>query len=363
MNDEPTPITDHFGGAAAMLVTKRLGPPEPEEPRDLLAVMEFSGNGFTFELREADSVHKEYSDISRLKLKLPNSADIRKDGEISPKSIRDIKKQMRVIAGIINSQRNNGHNVFLRAVGTAALRDASNAAAIQDEIQNVIGDHIKFEIIDGLTEAALCAYGITNFYPHASGVVVDMGGGSTEFAVMKDGNIQNTASLGIGTASVLDAKRDTSVKAKDHIGEQLGELAEDFTNIETLYLSGGTFRNINKTICEAKGWDIKGEKPPEISISDYQDFIEGLISMKEEEWRDMPDNLTSRRINLPAALSLVKQLKKRFPEDVQIALTKIKTRDGLFRVMRDIMDAPGKNLLASIDFACKALVQDQPDLS
>jgi len=298
----------------------------------------------------------EYADISRIKVKLPNSSDIRKNGKISEKSIEKLKKELRVIAGIINSQRNNGHDIFLRAVGTAALRDAENADEIEQEIASIIGDEIIFEAIDGLAEAALCAYGITNFYPNANGVLVDMGGGSTEFAIIDNGKIRDRDSLSLGTASVSEAKRAPDQKAGKHVKNVLKPLNDNFKQHDTLFLSGGTFRNVNKMICEVNGCDIKSDPPPSIPLKQYRAFIKKLMAMSDAEWIEMPENLQSRRDFLSAANSLVKQLIKQFPENANVALTKTKTRDGLFRVMHDILEAPNANPTADINRGCELLL-------
>ena len=61
--------------------------------------------------------------------------------------------------------------------------------------------------------------------------------------------------------------------------------------------------------------------------------------MSEEEWADQPSNLGNRREFLPAALVVVERLEKMLPNGAEAALTKTKTRDGIFRSMEEELSA------------------------
>ena len=311
-------------------------------------IMKFSGNGFTFEIRRADKFDEKSDDVNRLKIKLPNSENIRTrpNNDIETKSIKKLKKNLHYIKGLINDLRHRNNNIYVKAIGTAALRDTSNAQVIQDMITAEIGKQIEFEIVEGDIEAALSAHAITLFYPKANGVVVDMGGGSTEFALLKNGEAKDTTSLSMGTGSIGSEEDPESF-----VKETMKSLPKKYKKIDTLFLSGGTFRNINKAICEDQLWDIKAEQPSEISLVDYKEFIKQLIKLDDLAWRDMPENLQNRREFLEQALEVVKRLEKTFPKNSKVALTKTKTRDGLFRFMYDLLVDPESNPEASVNKA------------
>ena len=292
-----------------------------------------------------------------MKVQMPNSENIRTrdDGGIDPKSIKDLKKSLHYIKGLINDLRHRDNNIFVKAIGTAALRDASNAKDIQDMISEEIGDQIEFEIVEGQVEAALSAHGITLFYPEASGLVVDMGGGSTEFALLENGDLKDTTSLNMGTGSI-GAEDDP----KGFVKDTFKGLPKAFRKVDKLFLSGGTFRNINKAICQANELNITSDPPPEISLSDYKQFVKGLSKLDDVGWRLMPDTLRKRRTFVRQALELVKRLEKKFPKDATVALTKTKTRDGLFRLMHDMHQAPEAHPEASVNWAFKPSDAEEP---
>lgn len=71
----------------------------------------------------------------------------------------------------------------IRAVGTNTLRLASNAGDFLERAQEALGHHI--EIIAGHEEARLIFVGVTHFLPpdDTQRLVIDIGGGSTEFII------------------------------------------------------------------------------------------------------------------------------------------------------------------------------------
>ncbi len=72
--------------------------------------------------------------------------------------------------------------VQLRIVATSAARDAANGGDFLDQVGEVIG--VRPEVLSGDDEAALCFAGATVGLEHEGSVmVVDIGGGSTEFSV------------------------------------------------------------------------------------------------------------------------------------------------------------------------------------
>ncbi|MDE2131753.1 MAG: exopolyphosphatase [Betaproteobacteria bacterium] len=89
----------------------------------------------------------------------------------------------------------------VRAVGTNALRVAKNAPQFLQRAEAVLG--VPIEIIAGHEEARLIYVGVTHSLPHARGrrLVVDIGGGSTEFIIGRGHSPQLLESLYMGCVS------------------------------------------------------------------------------------------------------------------------------------------------------------------
>jgi exopolyphosphatase/guanosine-5'-triphosphate,3'-diphosphate pyrophosphatase len=90
----------------------------------------------------------------------------------------------------------------VRAVATAALRAASNRDAVIQRVQAECG--IAIDVISGGEEARLAFLGVTHGMGALNGDVIctDVGGGSTELVLARDGVIIDTASVPLGALVV-----------------------------------------------------------------------------------------------------------------------------------------------------------------
>lgn len=89
------------------------------------------------------------------------------------------------------------------AVGTAALRTATNGTAFINQIKNSTG--ISIDIIEGGREAELIYKGVKQSVDIAEpSVIMDIGGGSVEFIFCGPDGINNKKSYPIGAAKLMD---------------------------------------------------------------------------------------------------------------------------------------------------------------
>jgi len=87
----------------------------------------------------------------------------------------------------------------VRVVATAALRDARNSRAFLEWVRSTTGWTI--EIVSGLEEARLIHLGIVSAASRLgarSVLLVDLGGGSCEVTLSRDGHLRDTVSLPLG---------------------------------------------------------------------------------------------------------------------------------------------------------------------
>jgi exopolyphosphatase/guanosine-5'-triphosphate,3'-diphosphate pyrophosphatase len=85
------------------------------------------------------------------------------------------------------------------AVGTSALRDAENSAEVRARLHAKLGFEIR--VISGAEEAAYSFLAVTRALPLTSRelIVVDIGGGSSEFIRGNDGGVSNVLSADVGS--------------------------------------------------------------------------------------------------------------------------------------------------------------------
>lgn len=90
-------------------------------------------------------------------------------------------------------------------MGTEALRRAPNGADFLGPAAEILG--VPVEVIDGQREAALTFRAVVESFPEAHRgdlVVVDIGGGSTEIIVARDGRPTSARSLPLGSVRLTE---------------------------------------------------------------------------------------------------------------------------------------------------------------
>lgn len=96
------------------------------------------------------------------------------------------------------------HVDVLRACGTSALRDAINGGLWCAEIHEKTG--LSIEVISGIQEARRVFSGIKNLTNIPSdGIIMDIGGGSTELIGFRGHQLDHVFSLDIGVTRLLNA--------------------------------------------------------------------------------------------------------------------------------------------------------------
>lgn len=150
----------------------------------------------------------------------------------------------------------------VRAVGTQALRVATNAAAFLEKAQETLGYPI--EILSGREEARLAFQGCAQSLPKSSEprLVVDIGGASTECIIGIGDTPITYESLHIGCVNTSVAffpdgiiTRETMHRAVVATSAEFEKIAVRFTpDLYTeAYGSAGTFGAVSE-LCSALGW-------------------------------------------------------------------------------------------------------------
>jgi exopolyphosphatase / guanosine-5'-triphosphate,3'-diphosphate pyrophosphatase len=100
------------------------------------------------------------------------------------------------------------HNIdVVRAVATSALRDAENSGVFIDRVRRATG--IVIDVITGDEEAQLIYGAVSRSVPLSTGTTLlfDIGGGSLEITLLKQGNVLLSESLNMGTVRILEMVR------------------------------------------------------------------------------------------------------------------------------------------------------------
>lgn len=179
------------------------------------------------------------------------------------------------------------HNATMRAIATSAARESSNRDEFIKNIFERTG--VKIEVISGLEEARLIFRGIQNAVPvyDKSTLAIDIGGGSTEFILGKEGEIKFADSIKIGAVRltqkifpdhiITDQRVETTRKwAKEEISKIAANLSH--SEIEVFVGSSGTINNAGLMI-EAKQ---KGFKSDSHILNNFEFTADELFEIEEE---------------------------------------------------------------------------------
>lgn len=173
---------------------------------------------------------------SYLRLPIRLGEDSFKDGIISKSKIHKLSDAILSFKYIMNV-----HDVeYYQIYATSALRESKNSKEVILEIKKTTG--LKINLISGLKEAKIISKGnsLEKLQFNISFLYVDVGGGSTEYSILRRGEEKKSKSFKIGTIRLLNNLVDD--KLFIDIKYWLGTYLDDQDKIK-LFATGG---NINK---------------------------------------------------------------------------------------------------------------------
>lgn len=109
-----------------------------------------------------------------------------------------VENTAQAVARFVHTARNAGA-AHIDAFGTSALRDAKNADSFSDRTEELCGVRVK--VISGVDEAQLAFAGAA---PFGKCGVIDIGGGSTELIVGRDGQMLRAHSAQVGAVRLMN---------------------------------------------------------------------------------------------------------------------------------------------------------------
>ena len=134
-------------------------------------------------------------------------------------------------------------------VATSALRDAPNSKVFISRVQKELGLNIK--VIEGEKEAYYGGVAALNLLHDNTFITMDIGGGSTEFSFIRDGKIEKSISLNIGTVRIKELffNKDDIEGAKKNNLDNLKKIFELGIEIPKKVVGiGGSIRAFSKIV-------------------------------------------------------------------------------------------------------------------
>lgn len=298
---------------------------------DKFAAIDIGSNGVRMLISNVISKSKKkvfFQKNSLIRVPIRLGEDSFTSGSISDRNLMRLINAINAFKSIMNV-----HNVtYYKAYATSALREATNKSYI---VKKVFEDcKIKIEIIDGTKEAKIISKSniSTIISPDTVFLSIDVGGGSTEFSVMKKGKIISSRSFKLGTIRLLNNA------VSNQVWEEVRNWIEENTNSYnkiTLLGSGG---NINKIFSLSK---TKEGKP--LSRITFNKIFKQLESVSYFD-RMIKYSLNPDRADviLPASRIFLKAFE--WTSASKIYVPRVGLSDG---IIKDIYDDPNKEELNS----------------
>ena len=165
-------------------------------------------------------------------------------------------------------------------VATSALRDAPNGSEFTAWIKKELG--LNIEIIDGQKEALFGAIAAQNLLPVKNGITIDIGGGSSDLALLKDSKIVDTYSLNIGTVRLKELFFDKDrplQEAREFIQKELDSLPEHFKSQQAIGI-GGTARTLSKGVMKAQSYPLNNIHAFEYKVDEQMEYFQNISEAK-----------------------------------------------------------------------------------
>jgi exopolyphosphatase/guanosine-5'-triphosphate,3'-diphosphate pyrophosphatase len=196
------------------------------------------------------------------------------------------------------------------AVATAAIRTAKNGPELTERIEKETG--IKLHIISGTTEAYISYLGVINTLPEKSGIIFDLGGGSTELILFRDRKVVNSVSLPFGAVNMTGMFNTKNTMKPNVYGDFSFFMASQLSKYPwikdpklPLLGVGGTARTVGKIIQKSKHYPSSKIHNYSFNVQNFRSMFKKLSTTNYEQRMKIPGLNTERADIILAGASII----------------------------------------------------------
>lgn len=231
----------------------------------------------------------------------------------------------------------------ISAVATSAAREADNAGQLVEAVREASG--IQIEIIDGLEEAQLIFDAVASSTDLAGrrGLLIDMGGGSVELTVARNGRAMASETLRLGPVRLMQQLLQRHLD-ESHVGELIDRYRDavaslihaEFDDDEQPDLCIGTGGNI-ECLGKLRPQMLGKKKTGKVKRRELDTIIEQLLAMTPQERVDQL-GMRPDRADVIAIAAIVLRMVLRSAGVRKLQTPGIGLKDGL---LHRLLRAPG----------------------
>jgi exopolyphosphatase/guanosine-5'-triphosphate,3'-diphosphate pyrophosphatase len=250
--------------------------------------------------------HVRESNVTRL------GQGVDKTGELAPEAMSRVYAVLDRYCATIES-----HGVTATvAVLTSAVRDASNGGAFTETVRNHFG--LDARTIPGEVEAELSFLGATSERPPSDDriVVIDIGGGSTEFIVGRGGTVEFFVSLQMGVVRMTERHLHDDPPAAEQIEALIADarsvIAAGIPDDVRQGIAGAVAVAGTATSAAAMDLGLEPYDPDRVhghvvTAEALNDLLGRLAAMTNDERREVPGLHPDRAVTIVAGVAMLRE--------------------------------------------------------
>lgn len=216
----------------------------------------------------------------------------------------------------------------VRAIATAAVREAENGPDFITRGEKALGVHI--EVLSGEKEAILAASGIIMGFIAPDGISGDLGGGSLELTDIAGGSLTEATTLPLGGLRLIDTTKGKLDKAHLIAEQAVGSVPWVKNGRgRPFYAVGGTWRSLAKMYMEQTSYPLRvmhGFSAPTRAMISFCDQI--VKAKKLSSLAGVGEVSKARRDVLPYGAAVLESVLRRI-EPSEVVFSVFGVREGL----------------------------------
>ncbi len=234
--------------------------------------------------------------------------DLDGDGFLKPQRVDQTIKTLTMFRRLCDA---NGIDKIY-AYATSAVRRAKNQKSFLEEVAVVCG--IKIKVLTEAEQAQLVYLGVINSMDVPKGLIMEMGGGSTDLIYYNRKTIVSHATLEFGTITLTDLfKNETCTpteraeKIKKYVGEKLDEIPWLKTLDPDVQLVGvgGAYRNLGRISRLVRKYPFNMTHNYEVPTSEFNQIYQTIRSLELDSTMKIKGLSSGRADIFPSALAAI----------------------------------------------------------
>lgn len=245
--------------------------------------------------------------------------DMERDGFLKPARVTQTIKTLKMFRRLCDA--NHVDKIF--AYATAAVRRAKNQKSFLDEVGVTCG--IKLKVLSQDEEAQLVYTGVINSMDVPKGLIVDIGGGSTQVIYYNRKNLLAQETFPFGAVTLTDLFKDEALtpearfeKINAYVSEQLEKIEwlKEIDPDTQLIGVGGSFRNLGKISRLLTKYPLDVAHNYHINSDSFVNICDTIKTMDLDSTMKIKGLSSGRADIFPSALAAIKAFtdKLAFPE-------------------------------------------------